>query len=383
MRAKIEARGEFPVAIYAVGGNFIFANKLHECAAIISLIEELRTSREKCNINKVASILFAGRTSVARRIIHPLLVSGLVLESTSGDLSICENDDVRNKAISLSELSFGTPRQDEKLLLIAENIPDYALSLVAEYQVCENLPKSLSAENFSQQSSININEEIKYVSSEKKVPFFMKLDFDSNFLVYKHKRSGDLNIVYYFKQEIIDAEYMPGELCIKLDGDDINEKYWGWLIGPLNKIMKSKPKWEVKISTPADSEISNSLIRTLGLTFSKIPGYVKNLSSNSVNKRPFFFGKGLFVRTDGLLEIPEDESKAIDYALDRLAERAHSELVIDMPPIDFVRNFCKQFEFDLNPSQDEISQGMIRISANMDGATYSRLFASSDWRICS
>jgi hypothetical protein len=176
---------------------------------------------------------------------------------------------------------------------------------------------------------------------------------------------------------------MPGELSIKLDAEDINEKHWGWLIGPLNKIMRSKSKWEIKISTPADSEISNSLIRTLGLTFSKIPGYVKNLSSTRGNKRPFFSEKGFFVRSDGLLEIPEDASKAIDYALEMLAERARGERVIDMQPIDFVKNLCKQFEFDLNPSQDEISQGMIRISANMDGATFSRLFASSDWRICS
>ena len=42
MIVSIEASGAFPVAIYAVAGDFMRASKLHECGAAISLVEEMR-----------------------------------------------------------------------------------------------------------------------------------------------------------------------------------------------------------------------------------------------------------------------------------------------------------------------------------------------------
>lgn len=63
------------------------ASKLHECGAVISLVEEMRQMGEICDVSKVATVLFAGRLKVARRILQPLVDSGLIVMDSSGCLS--------------------------------------------------------------------------------------------------------------------------------------------------------------------------------------------------------------------------------------------------------------------------------------------------------
>lgn len=109
MIVSIEAKGVFPVAIYALGGDFMRASKLHECGAVISLVEEMRQMDEICDVSKVATVLFAGRLKVARRILQPLVDSGLIVMDSSGCLSLCENEEVRQASLSLSELRFEPP----------------------------------------------------------------------------------------------------------------------------------------------------------------------------------------------------------------------------------------------------------------------------------
>lgn len=101
MIVSIEASVALPVAIYAVAGDFMRASKLHECGAAISLVEEMSQMGEACNVSQVAKVLFAGRLKVARRILQPLVNSGLVLMDDSGRLSVCDNEEVRQASLSL------------------------------------------------------------------------------------------------------------------------------------------------------------------------------------------------------------------------------------------------------------------------------------------
>jgi len=385
MIVSIEASGAFPVAIYAVAGDFMRASKLHECGAAISLVEEMRQMGEDCNVSQVAKVLFAGRLKVARRILQPLVDSGLVLMDDSGRLSVCDNEEVRQASLSLSELRFEPPERGYKLVLMPEEVLPAAACLISAYRVVENLPRGFSPDRFMQVSSSGpVHERVSCVSCKKHAPFIMKMDTDSRFVVYRHGKSNMLKIRYQFTQRQIDGVFGPGELVIGLEGDDIKEKHWGWLMGPLEKMAGRKGRWEIRVSTPADDVLFASLLKISGYAFTDVAGYVRRIESKDPADRYgsiFYRPSGISVKLHGLSEMPEDPSSAVDLALRRLAKDAEDGAVAVTQPQVHVMELCRRFGFEAGPSQGEVFEAMQAVSANMGGAARARFFAANDWRI--
>lgn len=384
MIVSIEASGSFPVAIYAVAGDFMRASKLHECGATISLVEEMRQMGEDCNVSKVAKVLFAGRLKVARRILQPLVDSGLVLMDESGCLSVCDNDEVRQASLSLSELRFEPPERGYKLVLMPEEVPPSDTCLVSAYRVVENLPRGFSPDRFQQvPSSSPVHEGVSCVSCKKHAPFIMKIDANSRHIVCRHGKSNVLKIRYQFTQKQDDGVFGPGELVIGLEGNDIKEKHWGWLMGPLEKMAGRRGRWEIRVSTPADDVLFTSLLKIRGYALTGVPGYVRRVGSKDPSDRYGFFYRhsGLSVKLHGLSEMPEDPSSAVDLALRRLAKDAEDGVVAVTQPEVHIMELCRRFGFEAGPSQGEVLEAMQAVSANMGGAARARFFAANDWRI--
>lgn len=385
MIVSIEAKGVFPVAIYALGGDFMRASKLHECGAVISLVEELRQLGEVCDVSKVATVLFAGRLKVARRILQPLVDSGLVVMDASGCLSLCENEEVRQASLSLSELRFEPPERGYKLVLMPEDVSPSAKCLVSGFRVVENLPRGFSPDRFLQVSSSSpVHERISCVSCRKPGPFIMKMDTASKFVICRHGKSNLLKIRYHFTQKQVDGLFQPGELVIELEGDDIKEKHWGWLMGPLEKMAGRKGRWVVRVSTPADDVLFSSLLRINGHVLTDVPGYFRSTPSDDSSDRYgsiFYRPSGLSVKCHGLAEMPEDSSSAVELAVKKLAKDAEDGLVAVRQPEATVKDLCRRFGFEESPAPEDISEAMRAVSANMNGAACARLFAASDWRL--
>lgn len=385
MIVSIEAKGAFPVAIYALGGDFMRASKLHECGAVISLVEEMRQMGEVCDVSKVATVLFAGRLKVARRILQPLVDSGLVVMDSSGRLSLCENEEVRQASLSLSELRFEPPERGYKLVLMPEDVSPSAKCLVTGFRVVENLPRSFSPDRFLQVSTSSpVHEGVSCVSCRKPGPFLMKMDTDSKFVICRHGKSNLLRIRYHFTQKQVDGLFRPGELVIELEGDDIKEKNWGWLMGPLEKMAGRKGRWAVRVSTPADGVLFSSLLRINGHVLTDVPGYYRSIPSSDSSDRYgsiFFSHSGLSVRYNGLAEIPEDPLAAVELAVKKLAKDAEDGHVAVRQPGAYVKDLCHRFGFEASPAPEEVSEAMLAASANISGAACARLFAASDWRL--
>ena len=385
MIVSIEAKGAFPVAIYALGGDFMRASKLHECGAVISLVEEMRQMGEVCDVSKVATVLFAGRLKVARRILQPLIDSGLVVMDSSGRLSLCENEEVRQASLSLSELRFEPPERGYKLVLMPEDVSPSAKCLVSGFRVVESLPRSFSPDRFLQVSTSSpVHEGVSCVSCRKPGPFLMKMDTDSKFVICRHGKSNLLRIRYHFTQKQVDGLFRPGELVIELEGDDIKEKNWGWLMGPLEKMAGHKGRWAVRVSTPADGVLFSSLLRINGHVLTDVPGYYRSIPSSDSSDRYgsiFFSHSGLSVRYNGLAEIPEDPLAAVELAVKKLAKDAEDGHVAVRQPGAYVTDLCRRFGFEASPAPEEVSEAMLAASANISGAACARLFAASDWRL--
>lgn len=385
MIVSIEAKGAFPVAIYALGGDFMRASKLHECGAVISLVEEMRQMGEVCDVSKVATVLFAGRLKVARRILQPLVDSGLVVMDSLGCLSLCENEEVRQASLSLSELRFDPPERGYKLVLMPEDVSPSAKCLVTGFRVVENLPRSFLPDRFLQVSTSSpVHEGISCVSCRKPGPFIMKMDTGSKFVICRHGKSNLLRIRYHFTQKQVDGLFRPGELVIELEGDDIKEKNWGWLMGPLEKMAGRKGRWAVRVSTPADGVLFSSLLRINGHVLADVPGYYRSIPSGDSSDRygsVFFSQSGLSVRHNGLAEIPEDPLAAVELAVKKLAKEAEDGHVAVRQPEAYVTDLCRRFGFEASPAPEEVSEAMLAASANISGAACARLFAASDWRL--
>lgn len=385
MIISIEAKGAFPVAIYALGGDFMRASKLHECGAVISLVEEMRQMGEVCDVSKVATVLFAGRLKVARRILQPLVDSGLVVMDSSGRLSLCENEEVRQASLTLSELRFEPPERGCKLVLMPEDVSPSAKCLVSGFRVVEDLPRSFSPDRFLQVSTSSpVHEGVSCVSCRKPGPFIMKMDTDSKFVICRHGKSNLLRIRYHFTQKQVDGLFRPGELVIELEGDDIKEKNWGWLMGPLEKMAGRKGRWAVRVSTPADGVLFGSLLRINGHVLTNVPGYYRSIPSGDSSDRYgsiFFSHSGLSVRYNGLAEIPEDPLAAVELAVKKLAKDAEDGHVAVRQPGAYVKDLCRRFGFEASPAPEEVSEAMLAASANISGAACARLFAASDWRL--
>lgn len=384
MTVSIEAKGVFPVAIYAIGGDFMRASKLQECGAVISLVEEMRQMGEVCDVSKVATVLFAGRLKVARRILQPLVDSELIVMDSSGCLSLCENEEVRQASLSLSELRFEPPERGYKLVLMPQNVSPSAKCLVSGFRVVENLPRGFLLDRFFQVSSSSpVHERIMCVSCQKPGPFIMKMDTNSKYVIYMHDKSNLLKIRYHFIQEQEDGIFQSGELKIRLEGDDIKEKHWGWLMGPLQK-MAGKGEWEVSVSTPADDVLFSSLLKINGCVLSDVPGYVRSIPSDDTNQRYgsiFNRQNGLSVTTEGLTDMPDNLFEAKELAIERLVKDAMDGKVTTLQPQDYVLNFCRNFGYDVKLSTNEIETDMKALSDTMDGAAYARFFAAMDWRL--
>jgi hypothetical protein len=385
MITTIQASGAFPVSIYALGGEFMRASKLHECGAAISLIEELRQLGETCDVSKVAKVLFAGRLKVARRILQPLIDAGLVVVDASGCLSVCDSDEVRQASLALSELRFEPPERGYKLVLMPESIPPSAACLLSAFRVVENLPRGFLSDHFSQVLVPSpVHEHVACVSCQKQGPFIMKTDTDSTFVIYKHARSGVLKISYHFTQEQVDGVFQPGKLVIGLEGDDIKEKSWGWLTGSLEKMAGRRGKWEVRVTTPADAALFSSLLKISGYALTDVPGYMRAIESKGPfdsHRSIFYRPSGLSVKCHGLSEMPEDPSSAVDLALRRLAKDAEDGVVVICQPEAHVAELCRRFGFETGPAEGEVSEAMLAASANMGGAARARFFAANDWGI--
>jgi hypothetical protein len=387
MKSTIEALGFFPAGIYAVGANFMRASRLHECSAAISLIEELRQKGETCDLPKVASVLFAGRVNVARRILQPLIHSGLVVGEGNEELSVCDDASVREASLALTQLKFQPPERGYKLVLRAEEVPELSAPLASAFLVVEDLPKGLSAERFNRLWDVRspISEAVVCVSAKKKGAYILRTDETSESVICRHERSREFHLKYHFVQEQVDGRFLPGKLTISLEGDDLGENHWGWLVRPLKRLCKGKKEWQVSISTPANPDIVDALLKIKGLKFSDVPGYLtyapgfvhrlKGLKAGSSDDHNFA------VRLSGFEPMPMNSEEALKIALDKLVDEAEGGRMPAKSPYVFAADFCRKFGHELTVTDVEIEERLSAASSNMSGAGRARLFAASDWKI--
>jgi hypothetical protein len=385
MKSTIEAVGYFPAGIYAVGGDFSYANRLHECAAAISLIEELRQVGEACDIAKLAAVLFAGRVNVTRRILQPLIQSGLVIKDGNDALSVCDDSYVRQASLELTQLKFLPPVRAYKLILRAEEVPASSAPLASAFLAVEDLPKGLSSERFIRTGDREklLSEAVACVSAKKKGAFIMRPDAAAELVACRHERSHELFLKYHFTQEQIDGHFQPGKLTITLEGDDLDESHWGWLVRPLNRLSRGREAWQASVSTPATRDIFNVLLRIKGFQLADVPGYVRpapgfqhRLNQQGSNSDD----DGFAIRIAGLEAMPRDAEVAVGIAINRLIDEAEGGKVSHEPFVVFAASFCRQFGFEMEITEDELSSRLRGASLNMSGAGRARLFAASDWR---
>jgi hypothetical protein len=388
MKSTIEALGSFPAGIYAVGGNFMRASRLHECSAAISLIEELRQKGETCDLPKVASVLFAGRVNVAMRILQPLINSGLVVVEGNEELTVCDDAFVREASLALTQLKFQPPERGYKLVLRAEEVPELSAALALAFQVVEELPKGLNAERFSRlwDARSPISENVACVSAKKKGAFILRTDETSESVICRHDRSREIYLKYHFSQEQIDGRFLPGKLTINLEGDDLAESYWGWLVKPLKRLCKGKPEWQVSISTPANPDIFEALLKIKGLKLSAVPGYLAAAPGFGHRLKAFVAGGSsddddFDVSFTGFEPIPMNSEEALKAALSKLVDEAEGGKISSYSPLRYAADFCRKFGYELSITDEEAAERLLAASANMSGAGRARLFASSDWKL--
>lgn len=387
MKSTIEALGYFPAGIYAIGGDFSYANRLHECAAAISLIEEMRQAGETCDIAKLASVLFAGRVNVTRRMLAPLIQSGLVVVDGDEKLAVCDDPDVRQASLELTQLKFLPPERGYKLVLRAEDVPDLSAPLASAFLVVEDLPKGLSSVRFTQiwDGEAILSEAISCVSAKKKGAFIMRPDESSELVVCRHESSHEFFLKYHFLQEQIEGRFLPGKLTISLEGDDLGESHWDWLVGRLKRLSKGKKEWQVSISTPANQDIFDALLKIKGLKRSNVPGYL-TYAPGFVHRlrapQPGSSNDDNFaVRLSGFEPIPMNSEEALNVALNKLVAEAETGRIPDRTPREFVHSFCQKFGYEVDITDAEMDERLGAASANMSGAGRARLFAASDWKI--
>jgi hypothetical protein len=388
MKSTIEALGSFPAGIYAVGGNFMRASRLHECSAAISLIEELRQKGETCDLPKVAAVLFAGRVNVAMRILQPLIHSGLVVAEGNEELTVCDDAFVREASLALTQLKFQPPERGYKLVLRAEEVPELSAALALAFQVVEELPKGLNAEKFSRlwDARSPISENVACVSAKKKGAFILRTDETSESVICRHDRSREIYLKYHFSQEQIDGRFLPGKLTINLEGDDLAESYWGWLVKPLRRLCKGKPEWQVSISTPANPDIFEALLKIKGLKLSAVPGYLAAAPGFGHRLKAFVAGGSsddddFDVSFTGFEPIPMNSEEALKAALSKLVDEAEGGKISSYSPLRYAADFCRKFGYELSITDEEAAERLLAASANMSGAGRARLFASSDWKL--
>ena len=387
MKSTVEAQGFFPAGIYAVGANFMRASRLHECSAAISLIEELRQKGEPCDLPKVAAILFAGRVNVARRILQPLINSGLVMIEGNEGLSVCNDAYVREASLSLTQLKFQSPERGYKLVLKAEEVPELSAPLALAFLVVEELPKGLSSERFSRLRGTRspISEAVACVSAKKKGSYILRTDETSESVICRHDRSGELYLKYHFTQDQIEGRFLPGKLTISLEGDNLDNSNWGWLIRPLKRLCKGKNEWQVSISTPATPDVFDALLKIKGLMRSNVPGYLtyapgyrhrlKAIIADSPDDDNFAVG------LSGFEPMPMNSDEALNIALNKLVTEAESGKIPRNSPFEFAASFCQKFGYEFGITDAEMDERLGAASSNMSGAGRARLFAASDWKI--
>lgn len=388
MKSTIEATGYFPAGIYAIGGDFSYANRLHECAAAISLIEEMRQAGETCDIAKLASVLFAGRVNVTRRILAPLIQSGLVVIDGDEKLAVCDDPDVRQASLELTKLKFLPPERGYKLVLRAEDVPDLSAPLASAFLVVEDLPKGLSSERFNRiwDGEKILSEAAACVSAKKKGAFIMRPDVSSELVVCRHERSHEFDLKYHFTQEQVDGRFLPGKLTISLEGDDLDESHWGWLVRPLKRLCREKKEWQVSISTPANHDIFDALLKINGLKLSAVPGYLAAAPGFGHRLKAFIAGDtsddgGFAVSFSGFEAMPTNSEEALKVALGKLVAEAETGRIPDRTPREFAATFCQKFGYEVDITDAEMDERLGAASANMSGAGRARLFAASDWKI--
>lgn len=388
MKSTIEALGFFPAGIYAVGANFMRASRLHECSAAISLIEELRQKGEPCDLPKVASVLFAGRVNVAKRILQPLIHSGLVVVEGNEELAVCDDAFVREASLALTQLKFQPPERGYKLVLRAEEVPELSAPLASAFLAVEDLPKGLYAERFNRMWDARspISEAVYCVSAKKKGAFVLRTDETSECVICRHDRSGELHLRYHFVQEQIDGRFLPGKLTISLEGDDLSESHWRWLIKPLTRLCKGKSEWQVSITTPANQDIFDALLRVKGLKIASVPGYVAGAPGFGHRLKAFIAGgssddDNFAVRLSGFEPMPMNSEEALKVALNKLVAEAESGRISSYSPLSYAADFCRKFGYELSITEEETDERLLAASANMSGAGRARLFASTDWKL--
>ena len=387
MKSTIEAMGYFPAGIYAIGGDFSYARRLHECAAAISLIEEMRQAGETCDIAKLASVLFAGRVNVTRRILAPLIQAGLVIIDGNDALSVCDVPDVRQASLELTQLKFLPTERGYKLVLRAEDVPDLSAPLASGYLVVEDLPKGLSSERFTRiwNREAILAEAISCVSAKKKGAFIMRPEDSSGLVVCRHERSHEFFLKYHFTQDQIDGRFLPGKLTISLEGDDLAESHWGWLVRPLMRLCKGKKEWQVSISTPANQDIIDALLKIKGLKLSDVPGYLTYAPGYRHRLKAIIAGSpdddNFAVGLSGFEPMPMNSDEALNIALNKLVKEAETGRIPDRAPREFAASFCQKFGYEIGITDAEMDERLGAASSNMSGAGRARLFAASDWKI--
>jgi hypothetical protein len=387
MKSTIEAMGYFPAGIYALGGDFSYANRLHECAAAVSLIEEMRQAGETCDVTRLSSVLFAGRVNVTRRILQPLIHSGLVIIDGNDELAVCDDSYVRQASLELTQLKFLPPVRGYKLVLRAEEVPDLSAPLASKFLVVEDLPKGLSSERFIRtwDGGRILSEAISCVSAKKKGAFIMRPDDSSELVVCRHERSHEFFLKYHFTQEQVDGRFLPGKLTISLEGDDLDESHWGWLVRPLKRLCKGKKDWQVSISTPANQDIFDALLKIKGLKRSNVPGYLTyapGFLHRLKTPQPGSSDDDNFaVRLTGFEPIPMSSEEALKVALNKLVAEAETGRITSNSPLEFAASFCQKFGYEIGITDAEMDERLGVASANMSGAGRARLFAASDWNI--
>ncbi len=386
MKSTIEALGFFPAGIYAVGANFMRASRLHECSAAISLIEELRQKGEPCDLPKVASVLFAGRVNVAKRILQPLIHSGLVVVEGNEELAVCDDAFVREASLALTQLKFLPPERGYKLVLRAEEVPQLSAPLASAFLVVEELPKGLSAERFNRlwDARSPISVAVACVSAKKKGSFILRTDETAGSVICRHERSGEFQLKYHFEQEQVDGRFLPGRLTISLEGDELGEKHWAWLVRPLRRLCKGKQEWQISISTPANGDIFDALLKIKGLMLSAVPGYLAlapGFGQRLKYLKPGSADDNFAVGFSGFKIMPMNSEEALKIALDELINQAEGGRIFTSSPYGFAANFCRKFGYELGITDSEMDERLGVASANMNGAGRARLFADSDWRI--
>jgi hypothetical protein len=214
----------------------------------------------------------------------------------------------------------------------------------------------------------------------------LRTDETSESVICRHDRSREIYLKYHFSQEQIDGRFLPGKLTINLEGDDLAESYWGWLVKPLRRLCKGKPEWQVSISTPANPDIFEALLKIKGLKLSAVPGYLAAAPGFGHRLKAFVAGGSsddddFDVSFTGFEPIPMNSEEALKAALSKLVDEAEGGKISSYSPLRYAADFCRKFGYELSITDEEAAERLLAASANMSGAGRARLFASSDWKL--